>query len=92
MTETALNTLYVHNLNDQIPVTKLRENLYVLFSTYGEILEVNMSPALRGQAFIVFTDATEAKKALRATQNQIIFGKELKVEYAKTESKKVAVS
>jgi RNA recognition motif-containing protein len=82
-------TLYVHNLNDQIPLEKLKENLYIFFSTYGEVLDINMKPELRGQAFVMFTSNQGAKHALRGAQGDVLFGKSVKVEWAKSEAKRV---
>lgn len=87
--EHAQYTLYVHNLNDQVPLSKQKENLFVLFSTYGEVLDVNVSQQLRGQAFVLFMSNAEAKQALRATQGEVVFGKSIQVEWAKQEAKKV---
>ena len=57
-------TLYVHNLNDRVKIQTLRENLFLLFSTYGEVLQIDMSKRIRGQAFIVLKTVDEANIAL----------------------------
>lgn len=45
---------------------EMRVNLYMLFSTYGEIVQVRMrqTQQLRGQAFIVFKEQMSADRAL----------------------------
>lgn len=35
-------TLYARNLNDKVRIEEMRMNLYMLFSTYGEIVQVRM--------------------------------------------------
>ena len=54
----------------------MRANLYMLFSTYGEIMQVRMraTQQLRGQAFVVFKEQHAADKALKELQNLAIFG------------------
>ena len=43
----------------------MRMNLYLLFSSFGEVLQVRMRPTqqLRGQAFVVFKEQYSADKA-----------------------------
>jgi len=54
----------------------MRVNLYMLFSTYGEIVQVRMrqTQQLRGQAFIVFKEQMSADRALTELQSLKIFG------------------
>ena len=44
----------------------MRMNLYLLFATYGEIVQVRMrqTQQLRGQAFVVFKEQASADQAL----------------------------
>lgn len=82
------NTLYVHNLNDQVSIGDLRQTLYMLFSIYGHIISVNAhkSPKMRGQAHIVYARGEFAAKALAKLQERLVFGKPLKISYAKSRS------
>lgn len=82
-------TLYVHNLNDQINISTLKHNLYILFTTYGDILDINIDKKIRGQAFIIFTSIESASLALRSLQGEEFFNKSLKIEYSNTKSKKI---
>lgn len=75
-----MHTLYVHNLNDKIRPSRLQENLYLLFSSYGRVLKVNVSPKQRGQAFVTLAE----KVQLEAVQNKLFFGKPMHVEHANT--------
>ncbi|KAH3686910.1 hypothetical protein WICPIJ_002114 [Wickerhamomyces pijperi] len=80
------NTLYISNLNDKIPLNKLHENLYILFSTYGLIIQMNVHAKIKGQAFITFSDENEAKLSLRSLQGEKLFGKELKLAFSRNEN------
>lgn len=82
-------TIYVSNLNDQINIQTLKENLYILFITYGDIIDINIDQSIRGQAFVIFSDIASASHALRAAQGEIMFGKPLKLQYSLKKSKKI---
>ena len=45
---------------------EMRVNLYLLFSTYGELVQVRMreTQQLRGQAFVVYKEQASADRAL----------------------------
>ena len=45
---------------------EMRMNLYLLFSTYGELVQVRMreTQQLRGQAFVVYKEQASADRAL----------------------------
>ena len=81
-------TLYVNHLNEKIKTDLLRENLYYLFSQYGDVLEINMrkSKKMRGQAFIVYKDINDASRAKVSLNNFLFLGSRIKVNYAKTKS------
>jgi RNA recognition motif-containing protein len=85
-------TLYVNNLNEKMKKEELKSQIYMLFSAYGQILDVVVYKSLlmRGQAFIVFKDIGQAASALRALQRFPFFGKPLQINYAKTKSDAVA--
>ncbi|KAI5466325.1 hypothetical protein BGZ63DRAFT_129095 [Mariannaea sp. PMI_226] len=86
-------TLYVTNLpSAKIQKADLRAALYMLFSTYGPVLDVNAlkTMQMRGQAHIVFRDVQTATQAMRALDGQTFLGRELKIQYAKSKSHFVA--
>lgn len=60
-------TLYVHNINEKIKINDLKRQLYDLFSQSGKILEViaNKGTKKRGQAFIVFSEVSQAENAMK---------------------------
>lgn len=81
-------TLYVNHLNEKINLDLLRENLYYLFSQFGDVLEINVrkSKKMRGQAFIVYKDINEATRAKVSLNNFLFLGSRISVDYAKTKS------
>jgi len=83
-----LHSVYVRNLEERIKIPELVEALTELFSEYGTILEVVAKKNLKakGQAFIVFDDPESAEKAIEEVQGFEIFGKEMKLEKARTKS------
>lgn len=76
-------TLYLKNLNDKVNKGLLKHIIYVLFSTYGDVVAILMPPHLRGQAHVILDSKVLANSALRALQKTSIFGKELHIDYAK---------
>ena len=81
-------TLYVNHLNEKIKTDLLRENLYYLFSQYGDVLEINMrkSRKMKGQAFIVYKNINDASRAKVSLNNFLFLGTRINVDYAKTKS------
>jgi hypothetical protein len=71
--------LYCTNLNDKIQKQDLRRALYMLFSTYGPVLDVVAlkTMKMRGQAHIVFRDVQASTQAMRNLQDMEIFGKKM---------------
>lgn len=83
-------TLYAKNLNDKINPDTMKHNLYLLFSTYGDVIDIVFKPKnkrLRGQAHIIFSSTSHATRALDELQNMMFFEKELQMLYAKKRSK-----
>ena len=72
-------TIYVNNLNEKLKKDVAKKSLYMIFSEFGKITEVNVSKAnkLRGQAWIVFADVTSATNAIRRRQDFNFYGKPL---------------
>ncbi|CCE35416.1 related to small nuclear ribonucleoprotein U2B [Claviceps purpurea 20.1] len=86
-------TLYVTNLpSSKIQKADLRTALYMLFSTYGPVLDVVALKTMnmRGQAHIVFRDVQTATQAMRSLDGQEMLGRKLKIQYAKSKSHFVA--
>ncbi|KAL1595945.1 hypothetical protein SLS60_009635 [Paraconiothyrium brasiliense] len=85
-------TLYVRNLPDKLPKQDLKRNLYMLFATYGVILDVVAlkTPKMRGQAHVVFRDIDSSTQAMRALEGFVFFGKDMHIAYAKSKSDTIA--
>lgn len=88
-TGTPNQTLYVKNLNDKINRDDLKRSLYMLFSTYGTVLDVvtarvgSKKQSMRGQAHVVFRDVQTSTQAMRALQGFEIFDKKMVIAYGK---------
>lgn len=86
-------TLYVRGVpSAKIQKEDLRTALYLLFSTYGPVLDVVAlkTHSMRGQAHIVYRDIQTATQAMRALDGFNFLGYEIKVSYAKSKSDVVA--
>lgn len=72
-------SLYVRNLNDKLPKEDLKRSLYMLFATYGVVLDVVAlkTAKMRGQAHVVFRDLDASTQAMRALQGFTFFGKDM---------------
>ncbi|EPS43121.1 hypothetical protein H072_2883 [Dactylellina haptotyla CBS 200.50] len=91
-TITPNQTLYISNLNDKIHKPDLKIALYTLFSTYGVVLDVVAlkTMKMRGQAHVAFRDIASASSAMRACQGMVVFGREMRIQYAKSKSDTIA--
>lgn len=72
--------LYVTNLDSsKIQKEDLRRELYILFATYGPVLDVVAlrTAKMRGQAHIVYRDIQTATQAMRSLQGFEFFGREM---------------
>ncbi|KAI1373604.1 RNA-binding domain-containing protein [Hypoxylon crocopeplum] len=86
-------TLYVTSLpSSKISKADLKTALYMLFSTYGPVLDVvaMKTMKMRGQAHVVFRDVQAATQAMRSLDGFQFLGEELHVEYAKSKSDTIA--
>lgn len=72
--------LYVTNLpSAKIQKSDLRTSLYMLFSTYGSVLDVVAlkTMAMRGQAHIVYRDVQTSTQAMKHLDGQLFLGRTL---------------
>ena len=82
-------SLYIKNLNHKINRDDLKRALYMLFSTYGPVLDIvtcrksTTGKTMRGQAHVCYRDIQTSTQAMRALQGFEIFGKEMSIAYAK---------
>ena len=72
-------SIYIKNLPEKINKNDLKRELYMLFSTYGPVLDVVAlkTMKMRGQAHIVYRDVHAATQAMRALEGFQFLGKEL---------------
>lgn len=85
-------TIYVSNLYEKLNKEELRKCLYAMFSQFGKILDVVCMKTyrLRGQSWIVYSDAAAATNALRTMQSFPFFEKPLRIAFAKGKSDAIA--
>jgi U2 small nuclear ribonucleoprotein B'' len=75
-----VNSLYVTNLpSSKMQKEDLRTALYMLFSTYGPVLDIVAlkTMKMRGQAHVVYRDIQTATQAMRALHGFEFFGREM---------------
>jgi RNA recognition motif-containing protein len=72
-------SLYLQNLPEKIQKDELKRELYMLFSTYGPVIDVKAlkTPKMRGQAHVLFKDVQTATQAMRQCQSYDFFGREM---------------
>lgn len=72
-------SLYLQNLPEKLQKHDLKRSLYMLFSTYGSVLDITAvkTSKMRGQAHILFRDVNAATQALRALQGFEFYGREM---------------
>jgi len=85
-------TLYIKNIDWKVKIPLLKRALYSLFTRYGKVLDVVAlrRDKLRGQAWIVYAQASSATTALQTCQGFHLFGKDLIIEYARRKSDMIA--
>ncbi|SMQ52390.1 unnamed protein product [Zymoseptoria tritici ST99CH_1A5] len=85
-------SLYIQNLPEKLQKSDLKRNLYMLFSTYGPVIDITAlkTPKMRGQAHILFRDINSAQLAMRNLNNMEFFGREMRITYAKSRSQTIA--
>ncbi|KAK4546203.1 hypothetical protein LTR36_002340 [Oleoguttula mirabilis] len=85
-------SLYLQNLPEKLPKDDLRRALYMLFSTFGPVLDITAlkTKAMRGQAHVLFRDQQSATQALRNCQGNEFFGREMRIAYSKNRSNTLA--
>ncbi|KAF2239192.1 hypothetical protein EV356DRAFT_515414 [Viridothelium virens] len=73
------STLYCRNLPEKIQKEELRRSLYMLFSTYGHVIDIVAlkTRKMRGQAHVTFRDIQASTTAMRALQGFNFFEKDL---------------
>ena len=72
-------SLYIQNLPEKLPKDDLRRELYMLFSTYGPVIDVTAlkTKKMRGQAHVLFRDVHGATQAMRSCRGFEFFGRSM---------------
>ncbi|KAL2086531.1 hypothetical protein ACEWY4_017590 [Coilia grayii] len=86
------HTIYINNVNDKIKKEELKRALYLLFSQFGQIMDIVAlkTMRMRGQAFVVFKELASATNALRQLQGFPFYNKPMRIQYAKTDSEVIS--
>lgn len=86
-------TLYVQNLNEKVKLETMKATLTNLFSNYATVLSVTAHTNLRmrGQAFVSLDDVHAADKARREAHLFPLYGKAMKISFAKSKSDAVVL-
>lgn len=79
-------TLFVRNLDSSIRPTELRRSVFLMFSEYGRVIDVIVSP---GQAFVSMDTVDAAGEANRNLDGFEAFGRKLTVQFARVPSASV---
>ena len=84
----AVETLYLNNLNEKISTKVLKETLRNLFRTYGTVLDVvaHRNVRMRGQAFVSMANRDAAARAVKEVKGFPLYGKPINVQFARTPS------
>jgi len=85
-------TLYVNNLNDKINTETLKKSLREVFTAFGGIIDIVAMKSLkrRGQAWIIFREASSAANSLKSLQGFPFYNKPMRINYARSKSDVVA--
>lgn len=83
-------TIYLNNLPDRLKKPFLRHQLYILASSFGQVLDVVAlkTPKMRGQAHIVYKELEHAMVARKELEGFPFFGKVIRARFAETISHK----
>nr|CDI51740.1 related to small nuclear ribonucleoprotein snRNP U1A [Melanopsichium pennsylvanicum 4] len=89
----ASKTLYIQNLNEKVKQPTMKATLTNLFSNYGNVLSVvsHTNLRMRGQAFVSLHDVHAADKARREAHLFPLYGKAMKISFAKSKSDSVVI-
>ncbi|KAL1588019.1 hypothetical protein WHR41_03217 [Cladosporium halotolerans] len=81
-------TVYARNLDEKVKIPALIEALHELFDVFGTVVDIVAKKSLKrkGQAFIVYDNVESAQDAIEDLQSFDLFGKPMKLEFAKSRS------
>ncbi|SMN17715.1 similar to Saccharomyces cerevisiae YIR009W MSL1 U2B component of U2 snRNP [Maudiozyma saulgeensis] len=77
------NTLHVAGIPDSISSDRARESLYLLFSTYGEVIDIKLNfRTFRHRAFVTMATVDSANLARIALDKQSFFNSPLNIRFS----------
>lgn len=81
-------TIYINNLNERVKLPRLKTTLSKQFGHYGKIIQVTAHDnyRMKGQAFITYSSAEAALKAIKEMNGKKIYKKFIRVVMAQLES------
>lgn len=81
-------TIYINNINERVKLPRLKTTLIKQFGHYGKIIQVTAHHNFRmkGQAFITYSSAEAASKAIKEMNGKKIYKKHIRVAMAQLES------
>lgn len=81
-------SVYVRNLEEKVKIDELKSSLAEIFSEYGNIIDLVAKTNLKakGQAFVVFDDASAAARAIEEVNGFELFDKPMQLDFARTRS------
>ncbi|KAF2217204.1 hypothetical protein CERZMDRAFT_108998 [Cercospora zeae-maydis SCOH1-5] len=81
-------SIYVRNLDEKVKIPALTTALKEVFSECGTVVDViaKSSVKRKGQAFVVYEEASEAQDALDILQGFDLLGRPMELAFAKTKS------
>ncbi|CVK93121.1 related to small nuclear ribonucleoprotein snRNP U1A [Fusarium mangiferae] len=85
-----ISTVYVQNLEERVKLDALVDALRTVFAEFGNIVDIVAKKNLRakGQAFVVYDNPESAQDAVTEIDGFELFGKPMKVAFARTHSDK----
>lgn len=84
------SSVYVQNLEERVKLDALVDALRTVFAEFGNIVDIVAKKNLRakGQAFVVYDNPESAQDAITEIDGFELFGKPMKVAFARTHSDK----
>lgn len=81
-------TIYIRNLNEDVPLSNLKATLTNLFGLFGKVVAVQAqkSVRMRGQAFVTMATPQAAATALQELQGFMLYGRTLQPYFAQHRS------
>lgn len=81
-------SMYIANLNSKIKSNKMKENLFFLFSSFADVLQIHYPrKGYRGQAWVIVSCQDDVNQCIDKFNGFEIFGTKINVSLARKEGK-----